>query len=165
MKKYVILTLRRGPLYFSSGHFTVFSKTERECLHGHNYYVEAEFEAAESEPGLLCDYGILKEEIKKICKPLHCKFLLPSSSPYLHLKEEGDQLFAKFGQEHIPFLKKDIVILPVSNTSLEDLSQYFLDCLLKNTNFIKQYEFRRIEIKIFNGNEQSATATYLESAE
>lgn len=160
MMKSVTITLRRGPLYFSSGHFTIFSATARECLHGHNYYVEAEFVAKESEPGLLCDYAILKQKIKSICTPLHCKFILPTQSPYAKVEIKDEQVQVYFAGETIPFLRKDIVLLPVSNTSLEDLSTYFLDQIMSDVAFMQRYQFHRIEIKIFNGNEQSATATY-----
>ena len=54
-------------LSFSAGHFTIFSATERENLHGHAFGVSAEYECDVDENGLTFDYNIVKYALKKLC--------------------------------------------------------------------------------------------------
>ena len=43
---------------FSAAHFTIFSETERERLHGHNYGVSARIVAAMGDNGFSADYNV-----------------------------------------------------------------------------------------------------------
>ena len=45
---------------FSAAHFTIFSETERERLHGHNYGVSARIVAEMGENGFSADYNVYK---------------------------------------------------------------------------------------------------------
>ena len=154
------IEFHEGPYRFSAGHFTVFSATKRERLHGHNYSLTASVTAAISEPGLIFDYNIFKAQLKSLCEKLDSYFLLPKHSPYLTLEEDGDYYYVVFNDERIPFLKSDVLLLPITNTTLEDLSQWFLRQITEDEAFIARHGVSAMTIKVFNGPEQSAVVNW-----
>lgn len=144
------IELFQEEMLFYAGHFTIFSATERENLHGHNYSVYASLEAEVTENGMTCDYSVFKKMIVDLCQTLNEAVLLPTKSPYLTLEKTGEYVYACFnyGQEKIPFLPRDVKMLPVRNTTLEELSAWFLRELVeKLRNQIEQKLFA-LEIKI-----------------
>ena len=108
-----IIELHQTEFNFSAGHFTIFSATEREDLHGHNYSVAVTLHVNVGNDGIAFDYRIYKQKILTLCKGLNSRFMLPSQSRYLQLEDTGDMWLAHFNDEKIPFLKRDVVILPV----------------------------------------------------
>lgn len=163
MKKYRTLNYYQGPLKFAAGHFTIFSATHRETLHGHNYALEASVTAAIGEPGITFDYNIFREKLVSLCKMLDKRFLLPANSPYLKIEEDENYYYAIFNTKKLPFLKEDVLILPVTNVTIEELSQWFVEQIITDTAFIHQYAIQKIVIKVFNGPEQSASAEWFVS--
>ena len=65
-----IVELHKDELNFSAGHFTIFSKTEREDLHGHNYYVNAVFHVLLDDNGkeITADYDTVMTSIDEFKK-------------------------------------------------------------------------------------------------
>jgi len=154
-----VLEFYKGDLKFSSGHFTIFSPTEREHLHGHNFYLQAAIRVAVDDSGIAFDYRIFKRMLKTLCRQLHTYFLLPERSPYLSLKKEQDYIVATFNGKKIPFLHEDVVLLPISNVTLEELSQWFVSQVLES-DVVKVHPIAALEIRVFNGLEQSALACW-----
>lgn len=156
MKQEKTLKIHRGSLRFAAGHFTIFSKTSREKLHGHNYYVEAEITAAVDEAGITFDYRILKNKLIEICTQLNTYFLLPMHSPYLAISESGDYIEAIFNEKKLFFLKEDVRLLPIRNITLEELSDWFVQEILSDKTFINDHKISKIRIDVYNGLEQSS---------
>lgn len=153
------LTIHRGSLRFAAGHFTIFSKTDREKMHGHNYYVEAEITAAVDEAGITFDYRLIKHKLFEICAQLNTYFLLPMYSPYLAISETGDYIEAIFNGKKLFFLKEDVKLLPIRNITLEELSDWFVQEMLSDQSFIQNHKISKIGIHVYNGLEQSSCAT------
>ena len=59
---------------FSAAHYLAKYHGKCEHLHGHNYRVKASIQSKQlDEGGMVIDFGILKQELKKILDPLdHC---------------------------------------------------------------------------------------------
>lgn len=114
---------------FSIAHFTIFSRTEREDLHGHNFQLACEATAPVGDDGLMFDYGVLKRVLRELCDEIDEKMILPASSPHLTIENDGDYVIAVFNGERIPFLPRDVKTLPITNTTVEEFSHYFLDRL------------------------------------
>jgi 6-pyruvoyltetrahydropterin/6-carboxytetrahydropterin synthase len=155
-----IVEIHKEELGFSAGHFTIFSKTAREDLHGHNYYVNAAFHVVIEKNGLAFDYRTYKQKLAALCDKLDRHFLLPSQSEYLQLEESGDMWLAHFNQEKIPFLKRDVIILPISNVTIEDLSYWFLKQLTDNPAELQTDGIQGITLRVFNGPGQSGGASW-----
>lgn len=151
------LKIHRGSLRFAAGHFTIFSKTEREKMHGHNYYIEAEITAAMDEAGITFDYRILRNRLTEICAQLNTYFLLPTQSPYLMLSEQGDYIEAIFNEKKLFFLKEDVKLLPIRNVTLEELSDWFVGQFISDEEFMVSHKISKIRIDVYNGLEQSSS--------
>lgn len=160
MTRYAQLCIHKDELPFSAGHFTVFSATEREQLHGHNYYVSVAFTVAITDNGLSFDYRHYKKILKNLCDQLDRHFLLPARSPYLTLEEDNDYLLAHYNGKKIPFLKEDVVVLPITNTTIEELSHWFLENLIKDQAQLAAHCISEITLSVFNGPGQSGSATW-----
>ena len=99
MSRQTVIELFKEYMQFPAGHFTIFSATEREFLHGHNFSVYAALSATINDNGMPFDYDIYKERIRKLCKELGHVFLLPGKSPYLNIEANGDYYLVHFNQE------------------------------------------------------------------
>lgn len=150
MTRITQLDLCSDKMTFSAGHFTIFNATEREHLHGHNYQVAITLDIEVNDQGINFDYRHYKDCVVKLCKPLNLVFLLPENSPHLRLDDQGETLLAHFNDEAIPFLKQDIVILPIPNITVECLSDYFLQQMLAQCNQLDEHGIRAITVKVSN---------------
>jgi len=149
------LQLHHEALQFSAGHFTILSPTERENLHGHNYSLSAAFEVLLHDDGMNFDYRYYKNKLLLLVEQIDRRFLLPSKSRYLHLQENDDFWIAHFQQEKIPFLKRDVVILPLSNITIEELSAWFLQKLTHDQAELSRHQIQSLTIQVYNGPEHS----------
>ena len=154
------LEIHKEEFSFSAGHFTIFSATEREQLHGHNYYVSISFDILITDNGLSFDYRHYKKKILALCEKLDRHFLLPAQSRYLKLEEEGDYWMAHFNHKKIPFLKEDVIILPLTNITIEELSHWFLENILTEKNDFERHGIKGMTVKVYNGPGQSAESSW-----
>ena len=152
----VLIRLAKENMKFSAGHFTIFSATERERLHGHNFRVEADIEARMLGNGMCFDYGIYKARIVALCRELNEWTILPTRSPYLRIEEDGAHVYAHFGDERIPFLRGDVLLLPIENATLEEFARWFLDRLVAGADDLRAHGIRSIEVRVSSGPGQSA---------
>lgn len=160
MTRTTTIELEKEDMKFSSGHFTIFSATHRERLHGHNFNVAVALTSVVGDDGLVADYGIYKRKLATLCQEWNEYFLLPAHSPHLKLREDGDQLLATFAGVDIPFLKQDVLILPVTNITLEELAAAFLDKVRAFRDTSQHEQILEIVVKVFSGPGQSASARW-----
>lgn len=152
------LELHKEDFKFSAGHFTMFSPTNREHLHGHNFTVFVGIDSHIRENGLTFDYGLAKKHISTMCKQLSETFLIPQNSKYLKFYQEHGYEIVEFNGEKIPFLKRDIKYLPVENISVEDLSSYFLNEFLRTFVKPNNYGIFAVDVKVYSGPGQCGVA-------
>ncbi len=143
---------------FSAAHFTIFSATERERLHGHNFSVAARIEAPVDDNGFTGDYAVYKQQIKKLCDSLDEYTLIPSQSLYLEIEEEGVFYKVTHDQDTMMFLKADTLLIPVRNTTVEDLSHYLLEVLVEDVPFLEAQDIRAIEVMVSSGPGQTGSS-------
>lgn len=165
MEKFVaeaILTrieISKDYLNFSAGHFTLFSATERENLHGHNFRVRCAVTARVGEGGLTFDYVILKRALKALCDALDERVLLPLESPYLRIEHRDGLVLAHFADERIPFLDRDVLLLPIRNVTIEELAPLLLARLRAHPEIAAMAPaIRAIELGVSSGQGQWAIA-------
>jgi 6-pyruvoyltetrahydropterin/6-carboxytetrahydropterin synthase len=118
---------------FSVAHFTIFSATERERLHGHNYSVSAQILAPMGDNGFSADYNVYKNRIKALCDELDEYLILPEHSPHQTVREDGDCYRVEFNGEVMHFLRSDTLLLPIVNATVEELSHYLLQRMLERS--------------------------------
>lgn len=146
-------------LHFAAAHFTIFSATERENLHGHNFHVALDASAPIGGDGLTFDYNILKSALKEMCDALDEQVLMPTRSPHLTVEEGDNYVTVTFAGERIPFLERDITLLPVRNITVEELAQYFLD-ELRTRDEIKVLDINQLTLRCASGAGQWARAEW-----
>lgn len=158
--RFANLHIHKEEFAFSAGHFTIFSATEREKVHGHNYYVSIFFKIKIEKNGLAFDYRHYKKKVLNICEQIDRHLLLPSESPYLKLEDGNDYWIAHFNQQKLPFLKEDVIILPLSNITIEELSHWFLQRILDEKQEIQDHGIQGIKVDVYNGPGQSGGASW-----
>jgi 6-pyruvoyltetrahydropterin/6-carboxytetrahydropterin synthase len=151
--------IAKQALNFSIAHFTIFSATNREDLHGHNFQLECKVTAPLAEDGLLFDYGILKKLLRALCDEIDEQVILPGHSPHLQLSNDDGYTIAHFNGERIPFLPRDVTVLPIANTTVEEFSHYFLE-KLKNDTLIQQNAIVALSVKVSSSPGQYGIADW-----
>ncbi len=159
MTQRTTIEISKEYLHFAAAHFTLFSATERENLHGHNFHVQLDATAPVGCDGLTFDYNVLKTALKAMCDALDEQVLMPGESPYLEVEDSDDYVTVVFAGERIPFLHRDITVLPLRNVTVEELAQYFLDSL-RARNEIKELEIERLTLRCASGDGQWARAEW-----
>lgn len=153
------IEISKDYLHFNAAHFTLFSATEREDLHGHTFYVTATVTSPVGDDGLAFDYNLFKNALKALCDELDEKVLLPTRSPHLELEQEGGYLVARFADERIPFLPRDVLTLPVRNITVEELAPYLLS-RLRAEPAVAGLDLDRLELRVSSGPGQWAGARW-----
>ncbi len=145
---------------FSAGHFTIFSATERENLHGHNFTIALALEGMVNELGMFGDYRFYKERIQEHCKALNETFLLPRDNPFLILEHHPNEIHAHFDGEVLKFLKRDVQVLPVSNITVEELARYFGESFIASEDVLREQGVDRLEVFCSSGPGQRGSWTW-----
>lgn len=153
------IELHKEDMKFAAGHYTIFSPDERETLHGHTFNVFAAITAEVDENGMAFNYDVYKTKLRDLCRSLSQIFLIAGNSPYQKIEEDGDYIYIHFAEEKIPFLKRDVKILPMRNISVEELSQWFIK-QLTNQEDLEKYAIHAIKIKVYSGPGQAGTAVW-----
>lgn len=154
------IELFKEEMKFSAGHFTIFSATERENFHGHNFTVRVSLTGTSGSNGILIDYTPLKIALTKICSKWNSIFILPTLSPYLRIEETPAEYIAHFGAERLVFLKRDVLLLPVENTTLEEFARVILEELGAHSEQWRVAQIDQVVVSVFSGPGQSASAEW-----
>jgi 6-pyruvoyltetrahydropterin/6-carboxytetrahydropterin synthase len=156
MTSYISIDGWKAKLRFSSAHvITEYKKCGR--LHGHTYAVHIKVFGNPDEKGIIIDFSLLKDIIRKIVKDLDHKILIPEKSKKITLEKDGEYIKLNSMEKQYIFPKYDCIILPIISTSAESLSNYVLKRVIKNipnTKLIKS-----IEIGVDEGFGQGAWIT------
>ncbi len=157
MTEYTSLHIDKESHKFSAAHFTIFSATERERLHGHNYSVSARFLAPMGDNGFSADYNVYKNRLAQLCDELDEYMVLAANSPYQQVEEDGQFYRVQFNDEHMFFLRSDTLLLPLRNATVEEFAGYLLDKLVA----LSEGEgLREIELFVASGPGQKASAVW-----
>lgn len=156
MNEAVVIRLAKQNMKFSAAHFTIFNATERERLHGHNFTVEVDIHARMLGNGMCFDYGVYKDRVVALCRELNEWTILPTRSPYLRIEEAGEHVHAHFNGQRIPFLRGDVLLLPIENATLEEFACWFLQRLCEDRDALRAHAIDAIEVRVLSGPGQSA---------
>ena len=151
------MEISKQALKFSIAHFTIFSEHERENLHGHNFQLVCEVAAPVSNNGLLFDYGILKNLLRSLCNEIDEQLVLPTKSPHLSVAEKDDCVIATFDGAAMSFMKRDVTLLPIRNTTVEEFSWYFLN-KIRDHHEIVDKGVAELTVKVSSSPGQCGTA-------
>ena len=123
------ITLGKENMKFSSAHFTVFDRSV-ERLHGHNYRVFVTVRSTRLQAGLLLDFGVLKQEARRLCETLDERLLLAGDCKDITLRRKGAEIEVRCRGKRYVLPESDCLVLPIANVSCECLAAWFCESLL-----------------------------------
>lgn len=160
MTKLTTIEIEKQYLHFSIAHFTVFSATSRERLHGHNVRLAVRITAAVDDNGLCFDYAIYKKVLKELCARYDEYTLIAKDSPHLKISESEDYFNVEHNGINMPLLKTDTILLPVRNVTIEELSHYLLHELLGDHSLVDELNIVEMVMRVSSGPDQWAKAQW-----
>ncbi|MFK7738599.1 MAG: 6-pyruvoyl tetrahydropterin synthase family protein [Pirellulaceae bacterium] len=128
--------LQKEQLVFSSAHFITFAGDICECLHGHNYGVKAEVCGPLDENKYVIDFIAFRDNLEKIVRRLDHHMLLPMTHPMIRVEAGEKEVVTTFREKRWVFPLEDCILLPITNTTAEQLAWWIgteLKKLLKPT--------------------------------
>ena len=120
---------------FSAAHFLIFDEKRAERLHGHNYQVRIDIqvppEAELHKKGYFIDFNEFKKFIKQRLDQWDERVLLPADHPEMKIQKKGTSLELHFRERFYVFPVDEVLLLPITNTSVEQLSRLLAKDFLK----------------------------------
>lgn len=157
MEQLTTLYIDKESHKFSAAHYTIFSATSRERLHGHNYSVSCRIVAPMGENGFSADYNVYKDRLSGLCAALDEYMLLAGASPYQQITESGANYRVTHAGQEMVFLRSDTLVLPIRNATVEEFSRYLLQRLVEDC---AGEDLREIELCVASGPGQKGCALW-----
>lgn len=122
------ITFEDPRIGFASAHFII---DHEKCgrLHGHNYFIKVKMNGQLNADHMILDYGILRDELKKLTKPMDHKVLIPKKSKGLIIEEKDASIEINTCNKRYLLPKEDVILLPLQATTAEELAKFFHDKL------------------------------------
>lgn len=154
------IRVEKEHLKFSAAHFLIFDDGTAERLHGHNYRVAVELEAAALAHGVIVDFRLVKDLLAGILAPLDERFLVPGRHPSLRCEHSGDEITVRFGRRRYVVPADEVVVLPLANTSSECLAEHIATELLTGLRrAVPAARWSRIEVGVEETSGQRGLCT------
>jgi 6-pyruvoyltetrahydropterin/6-carboxytetrahydropterin synthase len=119
------IDIQKEYLKFSAAHFLIFPDGTAERLHGHNYRVFVEIDAALSKHGLVMDFKRVKPVIKDLVDELDEHWLVPGEHKRLEVTRRKDRVTeVRFGDRYYAAPSEDVIVMPMNNISAENLATW-----------------------------------------
>jgi 6-pyruvoyltetrahydropterin/6-carboxytetrahydropterin synthase len=119
------IDIQKEYLKFSAAHFLLFPDGTAERLHGHNYRVFVEIDAALTRFGLVMDFKRVKPVIRKLVDELDEHWLVPGENPALRVTRRGDGITeVRFAERYYAAPDADVIVMPMNNVSAENLATW-----------------------------------------
>jgi 6-pyruvoyltetrahydropterin/6-carboxytetrahydropterin synthase len=120
------IAVHKDYLKFSSAHFLIFPDGTAERLHGHNYKVFVEAHTALDAHGLVVNFKEIKPLVRALCEQLDEHLLIPGQHPVLRATKQPDgQMEIRYRERWYMIPADEVIVLPISNTSAENLATWF----------------------------------------
>jgi 6-pyruvoyltetrahydropterin/6-carboxytetrahydropterin synthase len=111
-------------LVFSAAHFITFNGNICERLHGHNWRTAVELSGPLDENRYVFDFIALRDALQKIVNELDHRVLLPTQHQQIRVQAEEREVTATFEGRRWVFPREDCVLLPVKNTTAEEIAAW-----------------------------------------
>ena len=124
--------LEKQQFTFSAAHFITFAGDICERLHGHNYGVRASVRGRLDENRYVIDFIALRDAILRVTERMDHRMLLPESHPEITVTRDEEETTARFRDRRWVFPNEDCLILPVTNTTAEEIARVIADEVWKD---------------------------------
>lgn len=118
---------------FSAAHFITFAGDICERLHGHNYKVRASVEGPLDVNRYVVDFIALRDAVLEETSALDHHMILPSDHAEIHVTSDQTETTVTFRDRRWIFPNEDCVILPVINTTAEEIARVIAERVISKT--------------------------------
>jgi len=166
MMENTTLHLHKQNFKFSAAHFLIFDDQHAEKLHGHNYQVAVDLTVPPEAPvataktgssqdrGYFVDFNVFKKHIKARLDEWDEHVLLPAQHKDMKIRPIGPGLDVHFRDRHYVFPASEVVLLAVTNTSVEQLSRILASEFLAA---FQKYGVQRVRVRVEETRGQGAS--------
>ena len=151
------LFLTQDALVFSSAHF-VLGENFIEPLHGHNYKILINVYGNQDKDNMIINFYDIQKVLKPIVDSLDHRIIIPGENRFLEIEEVDGQIIIKMPKydKEYEFPKSDVLILPIENTTVEEMSRYLAEQLMWNKE-IKKENIDQVTVTVFEYEGQGVT--------
>lgn len=118
---------------FSAAHFITFAGDICERIHGHNYGVRASVEGPLDENRYVVDFIALRDAVLEETQQMDHHVVLPSDHAEIKVTSDEKETTARFRDRRWVFPNEDCVILPVVNTTAEEIARVIAERVIEKT--------------------------------
>lgn len=108
---------------FSAAHFITFAGDICERIHGHNYGVKVMVEGPLDENRYVVDFIALRDAVLKETSALDHHVILPRDHKEIKVTQDDTETTVRFRERRWVFPNEDAVIMPVVNTTAEEIAR------------------------------------------
>src|SRR6056297_1196329 len=142
---------------FSAAHFITFAGDICERIHGHNYGVRVAVEGPLDENRYVVDFIALRDAVLAETGQWDHHVLLPSDHAAIKVTTEEREVVVRFEERRWVFPLEDCVILPVINTTAEELARVLAEKLIERTQEAFGNALSWIEVSVDENHGQWGT--------
>lgn len=124
MNEHFRVRVTKDHLVFSAAHFITFNGDICERLHGHNWRVAVEVAGNLDENRYVFDFIALRDATQEIVNRLDHRVLLPTTHALIHVEPREREVEARFADRRWVFPEEDCILLPVDNTTAEEIARW-----------------------------------------
>ena len=139
---------------FSAAHFITFAGDICERIHGHNYAVKASVEGPLDENRYVVDFIALRDAVLKETLQLDHHVILPQDHAEIKITSDDRETTATFRDRRWVFPNEDCVMLPVINTTAEEIARVIAERVIEQTKEKFGNALTWIEVAVDENNGQ-----------
>lgn len=152
------ITVEGEGLRFAAAHFALLPEGA-EPLHGHSYEVVVEIVGALSDIGWIADFGVVRRIAASLCSEVDHRLILPGASPALRIVRSEGAYEVGVAERRYVIPERDVVVLPIDNTTAERLAEWFAGRLLRELEAAGVTGLCRLSVGVREGPGQAAWYT------
>ncbi|CAD75929.1 conserved hypothetical protein-putative 6-pyruvoyl-tetrahydropterin synthase [Rhodopirellula baltica SH 1] len=118
---------------FSAAHFITFAGDICERIHGHNYGVRVSVEGPLDENRYVVDFIALRDAVLKQTQALDHHVILPRDHKEILVTQDETETTARFRERRWVFPNEDCIIMPVINTTAEEIARVIAENVREQT--------------------------------
>ena len=124
-------------------------------LHGHTYTIHSRVMGSLNEHGIILDFEIIKNALRRVIVDLDHKLLIPQKNKKFKIQTTGnDKVHLFLIDKEYQFPTEDVIFLDIESATAESLANYILNKLMALIEIPKNV--KTIEIGIDEGWGQGA---------
>ena len=114
-----------GKFAFSAAHAGLHDG-EFEPLHDHSFTVTLRLHGEQDDAGMVCDFTAAKNALAAVIAPLRRRTLMPARLAGGRCEQDGGQVVIEYGDKLYSLPAGDVMLLPVTNTTTEQIAGWLL---------------------------------------